>query len=70
MWDATITQIGAALSGLFNISVMVFVKLLAFSQSMVQKKPIIVSSVLSPFVYEFSRFIFLKHIQKILLFVV
>jgi len=38
MWDPTITQIGTALSGLFNISVMVYMKMLAFSQSMLQKK--------------------------------
>jgi hypothetical protein len=38
MWDPTITQIGTALSGLFNISIMVGMKMLAFSQSLLQKK--------------------------------
>jgi len=38
MWDLTITQVDTVLSGLFNIWVMVCMKVLAFSQSMLQQK--------------------------------
>jgi len=75
MWDPTITQVGTALSGLFNIWVTVCMKMLAFSQSMLQQKHLkkkLSQGYLRLFTIHLGIFqiYFSWNMQKILLFVI